>query len=217
MPCFTSFISKNLQFLIYSFFFLLKKYFLCDTKEKKTQIKNWVTVLISSQKDNKRTILASNDHFLQRNWGEFQEKHLFSPAELSKSLLKPFWLQKGPFDWWKVITFEVTMLCAAGDVQCRTRELPKGPCSPKRLCALVFLFWNDSFVKCSVLIGFHFWGALPTSLNVTGESCLRADVSYFLCCPFSVCNKGNRRRLHAGIGESSSKFKLVVNVYGCFV
>ena len=32
----------------------------------------------------------------------------------------------------------------------------KGPYSPKRLCALVFLFWNDSFVKCSVLIGFHF-------------------------------------------------------------
>ena len=26
-------------------------------------------------------------------------------------------------------------------------------------------------------------------------SCLRADVSYFLCC---TCNKGNRRRLHAG-------------------
>ena len=25
--------------------------------------------------------------------------------------------------------------------------------------------------------------------------CLRADVSYFLCC---ACNKGNRRRLHAG-------------------
>ena len=38
----------------------------------------------------------------------------------------------------------------------------KGPCSPKRLCALVFLFWNDCFVKCSVLIGFHFWGALLT-------------------------------------------------------
>ena len=36
----------------------------------------------------------------------------------------------------------------------------KGPCSPKWLCALVFLFWNDSFVKCSVLIGFHFWRAL---------------------------------------------------------
>ena len=37
------------------------------------------------------------------------------------------------------------------------------------------------------------------------DSCLRADVSYFLCCTrkrddfsFSACNKGNRRRLHAG-------------------
>ena len=24
----------------------------------------------------------------------------------------------------------------------------------------MFLFWNDSFVKCGALIGFHFWGAL---------------------------------------------------------
>ena len=30
-----------------------------------------------------------------------------------------------------------------------------------------------------------------------GLFCLRADVSYFLC---SACNKGNRRRLHAGKG-----------------
>ena len=36
----------------------------------------------------------------------------------------------------------------------------KGPCSPKQHCTLVFLFWNASSVKCSVLIGFHFWGAL---------------------------------------------------------
>ena len=29
--------------------------------------------------------------------------------------------------------------------------------------------------------------------------CLRADVSYFLCCTRKrACNKGNRRRLHAG-------------------
>ena len=28
--------------------------------------------------------------------------------------------------------------------------------------------------------------------------CLRADVSYFLCCTRKTCNKGNRRRLHAG-------------------
>ena len=37
------------------------------------------------------------------------------------------------------------------------------------------------------------------------RDCLRADVSYFLCCtrekesrPFSACNKGNERRLHEG-------------------
>ena len=31
------------------------------------------------------------------------------------------------------------------------------------------------------------------------QACLRADVSYFLCC----CNKGNRRRLHAGKFQAS--------------
>ena len=42
--------------------------------------------------------------------------------------------------------------------------------------------------------------------------CLRADVSYFLCCTrkreFSACNKGNRRRLHAGnpVHNSAIKF-----------
>ena len=30
----------------------------------------------------------------------------------------------------------------------------KGPCSPKRLCALVLLFWSSSFVECSNLIGY---------------------------------------------------------------
>ena len=38
--------------------------------------------------------------------------------------------------------------------------------------------------------------------------CLRADVSYFLCCTrkrsFSPCNKGNRRRLHAGKNQTES-------------
>ena len=54
-----------------------------------------VTILISSQK--KGTISVSNDHFSRGNWDGFQEKHLISPVELPKSLLKPFWLQKGPF------------------------------------------------------------------------------------------------------------------------
>ena len=40
-----------------------------------------VTILISLRKDNKGTISVSNDHFSQRNWGEFQEKHLISPVD----------------------------------------------------------------------------------------------------------------------------------------
>ena len=32
----------------------------------------------------------------------------------------------------------------------------KGPCSPKRLFALVLLFWKGSFVECSFLIGCYF-------------------------------------------------------------
>lgn len=32
------------------------------------------------------TISASNGHFAPGHWGEFQDKHLFSQVELSKSL-----------------------------------------------------------------------------------------------------------------------------------
>ena len=46
---------------------------------------------------------------------------------------------------------------------------------------------------------------LSDKLRIDTLICLLADVSYFLCCtrkrdpfPFSACNKGNRRRLHAG-------------------
>ena len=39
-----------------------------------------------------------------------------------------------------------------------------------------------------------------------GETCLRADVSYSACKgPFSACNKGNRKRLHAGNRETGNK------------
>ena len=47
--------------------------------------------------------------------------------------------------------------------------------------------------------------------------CLRADVSYFLC-PFSACNKGNRRRLHAGkvfLESPVYSFKTVLIIYAC--
>ena len=43
-----------------------------------------------------------------------------------------------------------------------------------------------------------FWKVKDSSPRLTTHpenGCLRVDVSYFLCC---TCNKGNRRRLHAG-------------------
>ena len=80
--------SKKIQLLL-SRFFLLNIYFLCSHNEYKTQIKKGgFTVLVSLQ--------TSNDHFVRGNWEEFQEKHLFSWVELSKSLLKAFGLRKGP-------------------------------------------------------------------------------------------------------------------------
>lgn len=47
----------------------------------------------------------------------------------------------------------------------------KGPCSPKQHCVLVLLFWNASSVKCTVLVGFHFWRALhdDTKNNSKGD------------------------------------------------
>ena len=33
---------------------------------------------------------------------------------------------------------------------------------------------------------------------IHSSNCLRADVTYFLCCTRKRSNKGNRRRLHAG-------------------
>ena len=70
--------------------------------------KKGVTVLVSSQKGYKGTSSASSDQFARRDWCEFQDKHLFSRVELSKSLLKAFGPQKGPFylslgDWWKLL------------------------------------------------------------------------------------------------------------------
>ena len=122
MRKFASFISKKCNFY-YPDFFLPNIYFLRGHNEQKTQIKNGVTVLVSYQNwDNKGIVLASNDHFAQEEWGEFQDKNLFSQVELSKSLLKAFGLQKGPqIPLFKRpakinVTFEVTMLCALGDV-----------------------------------------------------------------------------------------------------
>ena len=53
------------------------------------------------------------------------------------------------------------------------------------------------------------------------QTCLRADVSYFLCCTrkrdFSACNKGNRRRLHAGNFQTKCcELVLFLNVFSSF-
>ena len=70
------------------------------------------------------------DHFAQGHWGEFQGEHPFNHVELSKSLRKALGLQKRsvlPIFRWLVkinATFEVAKLCALGDAQCKTRELP---------------------------------------------------------------------------------------------
>ena len=65
----------------------------------------------------------------------------------------------------------------------REPSLFKGPCSPKRLCALVFLFWNDSFVKCSVLIGFHFEERCVTILKNDCEGEYNNYCSFFHAWP----------------------------------
>ena len=53
---------------------------------------------------------------------------------------------------------------------------------------------------------FNFKGTYTVNIGLMDNSvkrCLRADVSYFLCC---TCNKGNRRRLHAGKVKSCHSY-----------
>ena len=71
------------------------------------------------------------DHFAKGHWGEFQGEHPFSHVQLlSKSLRKALGLQKRSVlpifrSLVKInATFEVAKLCALGDAQCKTRELP---------------------------------------------------------------------------------------------
>ena len=66
----------------YPDFFRLNILFCVAIASVKHKLKRGVTVLVSWQNDNKGTISASNDHFAQGDWGEFQDKHLFSQVEL---------------------------------------------------------------------------------------------------------------------------------------
>ena len=102
----------------------------------------------------------------------------------------------------------------------------KGPCSPKRLCTLVFLFWTiflsnavlwlaSTFEERYVMIlkmtsretsFFHAWLKLKETVSEASKSFKLVQMEKDVL-PTSL----------NVTGESSSKFKLVVNVYGCFV
>jgi len=43
--------------------------------------------------------MMPDDHFVQEDWGEFQDKPFLSQVELWKLLLKAFGLQKGPISY----------------------------------------------------------------------------------------------------------------------
>ena len=59
--------SEILQLLLLNFF-LFKMFFVYLLRVNNTNKKGRVTVLVSSQKDNKGKISASNDHFPLRDW-----------------------------------------------------------------------------------------------------------------------------------------------------
>ena len=67
---------------------------------------------------------------MEKDWNKFQDQHLFSREDLSQSLLKLCGLQKGPLlplfrqQVEITATFDVSALCAVGDVQYKTRTLP---------------------------------------------------------------------------------------------
>ena len=72
--CIRSFISENLQLLLPRFSFSFSKIFWLLLTSKNYKLKKGFTVLVSSQKDNREKISASNDHFARRDLGEFQDK-----------------------------------------------------------------------------------------------------------------------------------------------
>ena len=63
---------------------------------------------------------------------------------------------------------------------CNTCMHIKGPCLPNWFCVLVVLFWNGSFVECSVLIG------CP-------------QVTIFNCAKFPQCIQGDNGTLHVSL------------------
>ena len=84
-----------------------------------------VTVLVSSQNDNKGSISASNDRFARGDWGKFQDK-----LRIIKIAIKSIWTANAALVTSFLATsenhrhLEVAMLCALSDAQGKIRELP---------------------------------------------------------------------------------------------
>ena len=103
----------------------------------------------------------------------------------------------------------------------------KGPCSPKWLCTLVFLFWTIFLSNAVLWLASTFEERYVMILKTTSREAsffhawlkLRETVSkrpVRLLILFQMEEDISPTSLNV-TGESSSKFKLVVNAYGCFV
>ena len=69
--------------------------FLCSHSKWKTHVKKGVTVLVSSQNNNKGTISASNDHFAEGDWDEFQTNILLAAQSYQDGYKKGIRTTKG--------------------------------------------------------------------------------------------------------------------------
>ena len=134
-----------------------------------------ITILVSLQKDNKGTILISNDYFAWKDW--YDKKDYKKPG-----------LQKGPrlsLSWWLIF-------CTVGDVNCKTIKridhfrVPLGFCFKTRVGAQP-LIWKSFFFLMQIKLIFtrkvvhlaSFWkwgflelgsGQLPLSIESSSSS-----------------------------------------------
>ena len=83
-------------------------------------------------KQQQRTISASNDHFAEGDWDKFQTNILLPAQSYQDGYKKGIRTTKGAIiasfkatgQNHRHLKFEVAIVCALGDVQCQTRELP---------------------------------------------------------------------------------------------
>ena len=86
---------QKIQLLLSIFFPLIIMNFLCSHSKWKTHVKKGVTVLVSSQNNKKGTISASNDHFAEGDWDEFQTNILLATQSYQDGYKKGIRTTKG--------------------------------------------------------------------------------------------------------------------------